>query len=72
MELMNDLGPVSCFCLWKEQGLEGKETEVKFTEKSIGLGEAGRWAREGGPMLTLGRSVVPTSARLLVVGLGWG
>ena len=39
---------------------------------SMGLGEEGRWAREGGPVLTLGRFVGSASARLFVVGLGWG
>lgn len=75
MGLMNDQGEVSCFCLWKEQGLEGKKTEVNYKKKEVGWGRGNRWVSgqdRAAPVLTLCCFMVSTSARLFVVWLGWG
>ena len=45
---MNDLGLVSCFCLWKEQGLEGKETEVNSQRRALARG-GGQVGKRGWP-----------------------
>lgn len=45
---MNDLREVWCFCLLKEQGLEGEKADINEKKKAVGWGWGGARGVPGG------------------------
>lgn len=73
MGLMNDREEVSCFCLWKEQELEGKKTEVNFKNKALAGAEGtGVLVGKGGQSPYLRFAVLWFLLLLGSSWFGWG